>query len=215
MSESNVALSSTDVQPERRYHAWALALFIVGLVYGLLAMLLDTHTGADGQSEFGTFGTIGLVAYICLYGALIAVNWRGYVRSLSAHRWFNLSGKQAAGCIIALLFVFGAPLLFIFYPFFGIYQYARGYNEQRKRDPLEHQKHVAELEAQLGIPPIVDGVCPNCGKPLQVDAEFCSYCRTRVRDDVRTCPKCGAVALPGAEWCAKCGTALNQAPAAP
>ncbi len=212
MSESNVAPSSSDVQAGRRYYAWALALFVVLLVGGILAMIIDNHPAADGSSEFGTFGDIGLVAYLCVYGGLIAINWRGYLRALSAHKWLNLGGNQAAGCIVALLFLFVFPFVLFFYPFVGVYQYARGFSDQRQRYTLEHQKHVAELEAQLGIPPIVDGVCPSCGKPLQVDAEFCSFCGARVQPEVRSCPKCGTVALPGAEWCAKCGSSLASNP---
>ncbi len=215
MSQPELAVPSSDVQLDHRYYGWALALFVSALVGGILAMFLDSHTGADGQSEFGTFGDIGLVAYICVYGALIAINWRGYLRALSAHRWLNLSGNHAAGCVIvAFMFLMVVPFVLLFYPFYGIYQYARGYNEQRKRYPLEHQRRVAELEAQLGIPPVVDGVCPQCGKPLQMDAEFCSFCGTRVRPEVRACPKCGAIALPGAEWCAKCGSSLKAASSA-
>ncbi|MGA7670943.1 MAG: zinc ribbon domain-containing protein [Nitrolancea sp.] len=214
MSQPDVAGHSSDVQAAQRYYGWALSLFAVGLVGGILAMFLDSHTGADGQSEFGTFGTIGLVCYLCIYGALIAINFRGYVRALAAHRWLNLGGNRAVGCVVAvLLFFFIVPFVLFLYPFYGIYQYARGYNEQRKRYPLEHQKRVAELEAQLGIPPVVDGVCPSCGKPLQVDAEFCSFCGVRVHPEVRACPKCGTVALPGAEWCAKCGSSLSADPA--
>ena len=110
-----------------------------------------------------------------------------------------------------LLYLMIVPYVIAFYPFVGLVQYARGFQDDRKRLPLERQRHIAELEANLGMVPATEGQCPKCGKPLQADAEFCAFCGTRVRPQVPICPRCATVALPGAKWCPKCGAPLDGA----
>jgi RNA polymerase subunit RPABC4/transcription elongation factor Spt4 len=68
---------------------------------------------------------------------------------------------------------------------------------------------IAQLEARLGITPPTVGTCRNCGKPLQVGAEFCSYCGATVIEYPRICPKCATVCLPDAQFCPKCRTPLT------
>ena len=84
------------------------------------------------------------------------------------------------------------------------------HREARRREPLDRERHIAELEAQLGIPPATRGNCLDCAKPLQLDAHFCAYCRTPVVPKLRICPSCAATALPDAAWCPKCGMALDR-----
>ena len=211
MSEPDAVVSPSPVKPSRRYYGLALILVVVGLAFSLVAMFGDSHTGPTGESEFGTVGTLGGMIYLVVYGSLVALNWHGFVRAIAAHRWLGSERNAGYGCIVAFAYFFVVfPIVIPFYPLFGAFQYARGYLDQRKLYPLEHRKRVAELEAQLGIEPQVEGQCPNCGRPLQVDAVFCSFCGARVIPEVRVCPKCGTVSLPGAEWCAKCGTALDR-----
>ncbi len=214
MTAPETTAAPSTVEPTRRYYGWVLALLACGVVFGIAAMMFDNNTGPDGTSEIGALGTVGAFVYLAVYVSLAALNWRGFVRAISAHRLIGRGQSQEIGCVIAVLFFFCAfPFIFLFYPLYGVFQYGRGYLEQRKKYPLEHQRRIAELEAQLGIQPGVEGTCPYCGKPLQVDAEFCAFCGKRVEEEMRVCPKCGTVTLPGAKWCPKCGVALDSGPA--
>ena len=198
MSEGVVEVSATSI---RRYYGWALVVFAAGLVAGFLMI------GAGGF-----VGSAGALLYLGIYAGLVATNWNGFVRAIAAHRWFRGQQGAANGCLILFLYLVIVPYVLGFYPFYGLYQYARGYLNQRKLDPIEQRRRIATLEARLGIEPTVEGQCPHCGKPLQVDAEFCGYCGKRVQPEVRVCPKCGTVSLPNAEWCARCGTSLGTVP---
>lgn len=53
-------------------------------------------------------------------------------------------------------------------------------------------------------------ICKNCGKTINDDSAFCSYCGTKVEN---CCPSCGAVLMAGALFCSKCGTSVSSAPA--
>jgi RNA polymerase subunit RPABC4/transcription elongation factor Spt4 len=209
MTEPVESVADSSAQSERRYFGWAFALLTVSLVVGIVALASDSSTGPDGQSQSGVFGTVGVLLYLGVYASLVALDWNRFLRAIAAHRWFSGAQGQRNGCLVVFLYVVIVPYVLMFYPFYGLFRYGRGYLNQRRRYPLERQRRVAELEARLGIEPEVEGQCPNCGKALQVDAEFCSFCGTRVKPVVRVCPKCGTVALPNAEWCAKCGTALG------
>ncbi len=214
MTAPETTAAPSTVEASRRYYGWVLALLACGVVFGIAAVIFDNNTGPDGQSEIGTLGMVGMLVYATVFVSLLALNLGGFVRAISAHRLLGQGQNQAFGCAVAVLIFFCAfPFIFLLYPLFGVFQYGRGYLEQRKKYPLEHQRRIAELEAQLGIQPGVEGTCPYCGKPLQVDAEFCAFCGKRVEEEMRVCPKCGTVTLPGAKWCPKCGVALDPEPA--
>ncbi len=200
---SNVSSGALDIPSpsSRRYYGWVLALLATGLLAGFLML------GAGGY-----VASAGTLLYLAVYAALVAFNWNGFVRAIAAHRWFRGQQGGANGCLVLFLYLVVVPYVLGFYPFYGLYQYARGYVNQRKLEPIEQQRRIATLEAKLGIEPSVEGECPQCGKPLQVDAEFCGYCGKRVRPEVRVCSQCGTVSLPNAEWCAHCGAALGPVP---
>lgn len=198
IEQSTVGPPSASRADVRRY-GWALALFVVGLVVSLSAF------GIGGVAE-----SVGIMLYLAVYAGVVVADPRRFMRAISAHRWIGPGQGAGRGCVVALLYVFVVQYVVILYPYYGVYRYARGYLVQRKRAPIEQRRRIAELEAQLGIEPKVEGNCPNCGKPLQADAEFCGFCGKRVVPEVRVCAKCGTVSLPGAVWCARCGAALGE-----
>ena len=214
MAEPVATPSLSPGDRSRRYHGWALAIVALGVGVSLFAMLSDSgHPAPGGGTEFGAFGNFGLFLYFATYIALLVADWPDFRGAIFAHRWGESSRGRPNGYVAALLYVCVVlPFVLPFYPFVGVVQYARGYGAQRKRYPLEQRLHVAQLEAEVGIAPETAGECPRCGKPLQVDAEFCAFCGAPVRPQIRVCPKCSTVALPGAEFCPRCGTALDLNP---
>jgi RNA polymerase subunit RPABC4/transcription elongation factor Spt4 len=83
----------------------------------------------------------------------------------------------------------------------------------RAETDYEREKRIAALEGELGIEPVAEGHCSNCGKPLQAGAEFCAYCGTPVSPPLQVCPNCGTRTFPDAKWCPNCGAALPGLPA--
>ena len=212
------ALSDPDptatADPLRRHRGWLLAALAVALALSLVFMFTDSgHPAADGGTQFGTLGDVGMVLYFVVYAGLIVADARAFVRSIAAHRWVRSVQGGASVVLAGLLYVLVVPYVVAFYPLVGIVQYARGYLADRQRLPLDRQRRIAELEAGLDIEPGTEGNCPKCGKPLQVDAEFCAFCGARVKQEPVVCPRCATVALPGAKWCPKCGAPLEGAPA--
>jgi hypothetical protein len=48
--------------------------------------------------------------------------------------------------------------------------------------------------------------CPDCGKPIEVQAEFCANCGSAIGGQ---CPQCGALNKADAKFCEKCAQPLN------
>ena len=48
--------------------------------------------------------------------------------------------------------------------------------------------------------------CPNCGKVLSNNAQFCANCGTKTKI---ACPKCGRIVDPKSRFCEGCGESLN------
>lgn len=69
---------------------------------------------------------------------------------------------------------------------------------------------MAEEDKKLGKEYWREGItatCPNCGKPLAVNAKFCPECGFSLKPKDK-CPNCGAKLQPGAKFCAECGHKL-------
>lgn len=198
----------------RRYQGWVLAALALALTASMVCIFADKgQTGPNGETQGGTLAGIGGLLYLALFPALIVIDTGAFVRAVAAHRWVRSVQGGAKVAVAALLYIFVVPYVVAAYPFVGVFQYARGYLGARQRLPLERRRHIAEMEAGLDIEPGTQGQCPNCGKPLQIDAEFCAFCGTRVKQEPVVCPRCTTVALPGAKWCPKCGAPLEGAPA--
>ena len=94
-------------------------------------------------------------------------------------------------------------LLYLFFPYIMLPIYltrtARDQRQAEQRRPFELKRHVAELDAQMGFLPPAEGTCRVCHKPLQVGAEFCSYCGESVIERPKVCPSCATTTfrMPG------------------
>ena len=50
--------------------------------------------------------------------------------------------------------------------------------------------------------------CPQCGKPLETNAQFCPNCGAKLQSEAH-CTQCGAKLQPGAKFCADCGAKVE------
>ena len=186
----------------------------------------------DDSNRYTTLGGALLLAEMML---VAVTDWRGFTTLRGRLNWRHLT--PAVGLIGLLgiflllglfpfvafgpLFAFGFPLL-AFGPLsgfpvvliavsLGLYLLLSivDHRDARRLAPLERERHIAELEAQLGIPPATKGTCRECGKPLQLGAHYCAYCRAPAVPQPRICPSCAATAMPDASWCPKCGKSLD------
>jgi hypothetical protein len=188
---------------------------------------------SDRSETLATLGGTLLLAELLL---VMVTDWRGFTTLRGRLNWHRLTPAAGVLGLMAIFLLFGlfpfvvfGPLLAFVFPLFvfgpisgfpatlamaalGLYIVLSiiDHREARRRAPLDRERHIAELEAQLGIPPATRGNCRDCAKPLQLGAHYCAYCRTPVVPKPRVCSSCTATALPDAAWCPKCGMALDS-----
>ncbi len=187
---------------------------------------------SDRSETLATLGGTLLLAELLL---VLVTDWRGFTTLRGRLNWHRLTPAAWVLGLMAIFLLFGlfpfvvfGPLLAFVFPLFvfgpisgfpatlamaalGLYIVLSitDHRTARRRAPLDQELRIAELEAELGIPPATRGNCRDCAKPLQLGAHFCAYCRTPVVPKLRICPSCEATALPDAAWCPKCGMALD------
>ncbi len=188
---------------------------------------------SDNSETLASLGGTLLLAELLL---VLVTDWRGFTTLRGRLNRYRLTPAAGFFGLLAIFLLLGLLPFFVIGPLlaFGFPLFAFGpisgfpaslamvalglyivlsisdHREARRREPLDRERHIAELEAQLGIPPATRGNCLDCAKPLQLDAHFCAYCRTPVVPKLRICPSCAATALPDAAWCPKCGMALDR-----
>lgn len=198
--------------PPRAYHTFStrlLATLTAAQILGWLFMFADSGSQsssaaatASSSSGFGVIGNIGMLLFLGSVVAVCAVDWHGFISLRGRIPWWRLGSGQKFWLVCAYIFVFE-----IMVPIYLV----GAWNDWRKakaQAPMQMRLRTAQMEAQLGYQPPTDGVCRACGKPLQVGAEFCGYCRAPVVDKPKVCPQCATTALPDAMWCPQCGAAL-------
>lgn len=189
---------------------------------------------SDSAETLASLGGTLLLAELLV---VLLTDWRGFTTLRGRLNWHRLTPAAVVFGLMAIFLLFGlfpfvvfGPLmafgfpLFVFGPISGfpatLSMVALGlyivlsiidHRTARRRAPLDQELRIAELEAELGIPPATRGNCRDCAKPLQLGAHYCGYCRTPVVPKLRNCPSCEATALPDASWCPKCGMALDGA----
>jgi|GEM_PF-5233068 len=177
------------------------------LVPMLVVSLLPWLTSGFPQS--GILGAISSLVmglfFIDLIAAMV-MDWRGFTTLNGRIHWSRHTGWGKTWLV--LLYVFLFIVMLPLYLIFALKDQGRASEHAH----LEQQRHIAELESDLGIMPATDGLCPHCQKPLQAGAEFCAYCGEPVQARPQVCPVCAATTLPDAQWCPKCGANLHEAP---
>lgn len=193
----------------RLYSGRSLTALAATYVAGLILILADptTWNSDASQSTASSTGVVESIGIIVLIGVTVAVaviDWRGFVSVNGAITWGRMNGWQK--WVLGYFFLCFSPLITPVY----LVQAFNTYRREKQEEPLRRRVRVARLEADLGIMPATDGVCPSCGKPQQVGAEFCVYCGKPLVEKPKVCPACGATALPDARWCPTCRTPLSR-----
>ena len=193
------------LNPFRYYNRNMLLALIIGYVVSLLLVIIP-YAFLVSSDWPGTLSGIGIVLLIAEAIFVMAYDWRGAVtlRGLArAQVMHNGQMVNTAG---------GYVLFYIFFPeiMLPIYliRLAMGQRQDEEQRRLAMQRHIAVMEAQLGILPPTSGTCRACHRPLQVGAEFCQYCGVPVIERPKICPSCHTTTLPDAKWCPKCGKPL-------
>ncbi len=206
--------------PEQ-YHYYdknMLKALIIGCVIGALVFIVPTMLGTgisgttsgnssplaysllEGLSGFGLFILVAEMIFIMVSDWRGAITLRGALKTQRLRKGKLVSTKH---------WYF---LLYLFFPYIMLPIYlTRTVRDQRQaaqRKPLELKRHIAEMEAELGFLPPAEGTCRVCHKPLQIGAEFCSYCGETVIARPKVCPSCATTTFPDAKWCPQCRTAL-------
>lgn len=187
---------------------------------------------SDNAETLASLGGTLLLAEMIV---VLVTDWRGFTTLRGRLNWQRLTPAAVVLGLLAIVLLSGIFPFFAFGPLlaFGLPLFAFGpisgfpatlamialglyivlsisdHREAQRRVPLDRELRIAEMEAELGIPPATRGNCRDCAKPLQLGAHFCAYCRTPVVPKLRICPSCAATALPDAAWCPKCGLALG------
>ena len=186
-----------------------ICLFISIVPYVLISSINDTTSGHRFLVFNDWLGILPGVGFLILFAEIIFVmvyDWRGAITLRGAVKTQRLHKGKLVSTIHWYL------LLYLCFPYIMLPIYlTRTVRDQRQvaqRKPLELKRHIAELDAQLGFVPPSEGICRVCHKPLQVGAEFCSYCGESVIEHPKVCPSCATTTFPDARWCPNCRTAL-------
>lgn len=195
--------------PRRLYSGRALTLLSGGYAAGLLLVLCDpatysatSDTAGNGSSP-GVLSGIGVFIMLCIVVAICVLDWRGATSLNGYIKWRSMRAWQQwiLGYFLIGLSVFLVPIYLI--------QAFNTYRHAKQIEPELRKRKVAQLEADLGILPATEGTCRECGKSLQVGAEFCSYCGASICAKPLVCPVCSTTALPDARFCPKCRAPLQ------
>lgn len=177
--------------PARPYQGWLLLALVVAYVLSI--------------ATEGVLPDLGASLILAVTIALCVLDWRGFTTLNGRIHWQRTSGWARAGLVFAYLCVWIMPGLYLA---FTARDWLRARQDAAAREPIERQRHIAELEAQLGMAPHTEGTCRVCHKPLQLGAEWCAYCGAPVVERPRVCPNCATVTLPDAHFCPTCRAPL-------
>lgn len=162
----------------------------------------STTTTTASSSADGVASSIGVLLFLGLTIVVMVIDWRGFTTLNDHIHWDRMTGGQRfwMGC----LYVFFFEIMLAIY----LIMACRVHWLARQTAPLQPKQRIATLDARLGILSPVEGACRVCHKPLQVGANYCSYCSAPLVEQPRICPVCATVALPDADYCSNCRASL-------
>ena len=109
----------------------------------------------------------------------------------------TLGGPLLAGVVLLLVGVFSALT------------YAQSLPQKRAWQRVQDRKRTAMLEAEAGLPLLLEGACRKCQAPLILNARYCTACGAPTAPQYRICEDCGARNPEDAQYCCQCGTGLE------
>lgn len=191
-------------QPGRRFGRVTLTLLVVGYIIGAVLIWMDpVDSGAGGDG--GPMTDLGTLIVLVDLVVILALDWRGFASLRGRIKLRQDVFSRITTWCLFLAFLIISPITLGIYLVLSI----RDYRRERQQVPLDRQRHIAEMEAELGILPGTQGPCRTCGKPLQIGAEYCAFCGVTAVETPRICPACAAIALPGATFCPECRARLD------
>lgn len=223
-TQQQYASSKNDVQEDaehyREYNKYVyISLIAICVISCLLvfipALIVGGNTGEmDEASPFAAIGSTGVLIFIVELIAVVVYDWRGAIRLRGAVKkqiMYKEKLVSTAPGLLLLYFFIPEIMLPIYLAYVGRDLYRARANKQQieAHEQLEKRRKIAEMEAKLGILPATEGTCRSCKKPLQIGAEFCSYCGTTVVEQPKICPSCATTTFADAKFCPKCRTPLN------
>ncbi|HEU5375669.1 MAG TPA: zinc ribbon domain-containing protein [Ktedonobacteraceae bacterium] len=185
-------------------------LLWMSIVYGLawICFFIDPASRAafsDTASttvQPGVFGDLAVLGLIGVVGSFLIMDWRGFTSLNGVIRWKSLSPKFR----VILGFFYAGFSIFLAAPYLVQAWLALSEDKKLEGERLRHK--IAEQEIALGIKPAMEGICRSCKHPLQVEAQYCLHCGTKVAEALKACPKCATVTIEDAQWCPSCGSAF-------
>ncbi len=190
--------------PGRRFGRATLTLLIVGYIIGAVFIWMDpvdSRAGGDG----GPMTDLGTLLVLIDLVAILALDWRGFATLRGRIKLRQDVFSRITTWCLFLAFLIMSPITLAIYLVLAV----RDYRRDRKQVSLDRRRHIAEMEAALGIVPGTQGACRACGKPLQIGADYCAFCGATAVEMPRICPACATVALPGATFCPECRARLD------
>jgi RNA polymerase subunit RPABC4/transcription elongation factor Spt4 len=185
------------------YTGKRLAALTLASVISVLVSAGDFHFQSSLGWFSGPLAIVSITIYLLVIATILMADWHGFLTMNGSIKWRSMSDARMilVGCVFVVCNVF-----FLGYYLVRAYQ---KYRNDKRLEPLRQKRKKAQLEAGLGMIPPTEGVCHRCHRPLQLGAEFCSYCRASVTERPRICPACYATAQPDAIWCPLCGAQLG------
>jgi hypothetical protein len=190
-------------QPGRPFGKAMLTALIVSYVIGAALIWLDpAKTGEGGGGSMTDLGTLFVLIDLV---TILVLDWRGFATLRGRiDRREDFFSRITNLCLL-LAFLIISPITVGIYLVLAV----RDYRRDRNQRPIDRQRRIAEMEAELGILPGMQGTCRVCGKALQIGADYCAFCGAPSVERPLICPACAATALPGATYCPECRTRLD------
>src|SRR6516162_4109529 len=187
VTPSDQQLTVRAVQPAssvpHRYHLWTLILLGVGTLF------YEIDVWAFDPEAYPALFGVALVVYLGVVVSMFALDGH-HVLTLHGHvDWQMLSWPARLGVVLGYtvltVLLFSLPVLYLAFA-------VKDTVDPRPPRPDALKLKTAQLEAELGILPGVDGECQQCHQLLQAGAEYCMYCGKWVSQKARVCLRCAA-----------------------
>lgn len=195
----------------KRVYLFLVIICIVSWCLLIIPLVIGSVNSTDGSTiQSGPLAIISQIGLFILIAELVSVmvyDWRGVISLRGAFKRQTMhKGKPvstAPGCFLLYLFL---PEIML--PIYLVRVY-RDSHKPKEDKQMDVRRQIAVIEAQLGILPAIEGNCRSCRKPLQLGAEFCSYCGETVIERPKVCPSCSTTTFADAKFCPSCRLPLT------
>jgi double zinc ribbon protein len=184
---------------------WFLIGLCVAYVVALLLMIVISDT-TPNSADVSVGFSIGLLMFLAVVICMLVADWRGFLTLRGRLNWEQMAWWKRIVTVLVLmaLWVFFGSMPGLYLGFALKDTFAA-----KRQQAFTRLLRTAQLEAELGIKPAMEGTCPSCGKPAQVGAHYCQYCSAPLVTRPRICQRCAALAQPDATYCPNCGASLD------